>query len=270
MSVVRHRPDLPRGDDREAHPFLCQHIERLIIERGLGQPHAFGIATEPTPEVGNPPADFGEFVAPARQREDRVVVRLRDGVAVSETRDALAVGVEHTGIGVRRRDLEPLEQRRPEVEADVLERVDDAADASIAAEDARRNDRAIAFLLDARVPVVVGRGGGFSLDLFQPRVFPRGLVEVTVDDNRSHNYGDGDRGTGDGEEAETFGRLTSLREVSRGFPLPRRPWPVAGPRQFVSLLPSPDSRQYRAHRFQYRRKQIVLDAQLAGKVGGTR
>ena len=76
------------------------------------------------------------------------------------------------------------------------------------AEDARRDDRAIAFLLDARVPVVVGRGGGFSLDLLQPRVFPRGLVEVTVDDDGSHNdreagdRGDGRRETGGGNPRE--------------------------------------------------------------------
>jgi hypothetical protein len=54
VAVVRYRRDLARRHDREAHAFLRQHVERLVIERGLREPHAFRGSAESPPEVGDP------------------------------------------------------------------------------------------------------------------------------------------------------------------------------------------------------------------------
>ena len=141
-------------------PSWRQHVERLVIERGLGKPHAFGLAAEPPAKIGDAPAHLGALVAAACAAEGS-----RGGTAARwRCRGRAARG----SCGRRRARartssgacaLHPLEQRRPEVEADVLERVDDPRDAAVGREHARGDDGAITLLLDARVPVVIRRGG---------------------------------------------------------------------------------------------------------------
>jgi hypothetical protein len=115
-----------------------------------------------------------------------VVVWLGDRVSMPEARAAFPVGIENARVRVGRCTLEPLEKRRPEVEADVLQRVDDAIDPPVGCQHARGDDGTIALLLDARIPVVVRRGGRFALDLFEPRVFAWRLIEMSVNDDAAH------------------------------------------------------------------------------------
>src|SRR6059058_5477013 len=68
---------------------------------------------------------------------------------------AQPVGVEHGGISRRRLPLQPLEQRRAEVEADGGQGIDDLRDPAVGGIQPRRDDRAVALLLDTLVPVVV-------------------------------------------------------------------------------------------------------------------
>ena len=69
---------LGRREDREAHLFLGQDREHVVIDRGLGQPHALGAPAEPVREVSEAPADLRHDVATGRQRQDHVAVPLRD------------------------------------------------------------------------------------------------------------------------------------------------------------------------------------------------
>src|SRR5436190_93219 len=66
--------------------------------------------------------------------------------------------------------------------------VGDVGATSVRVEDPRPSVGAVALGGDALVPVVERRGGGFGGDLLRPRVLPRRLVEVPVDDepNVSH------------------------------------------------------------------------------------
>ena len=80
--------------------------------------------------------------------------------------------------------FQPLEQRRAEVEADPLVAVDDAGDPPPAPRNPGRAHGAVALLLDPFVPVVKRRGRELRLHFVQPRILPRGLVEVAVDDDR--------------------------------------------------------------------------------------
>ena len=47
---------LARGEDGEADTLLGEHLERLAVDGGLGQPHARRLAAEAVPEVRDAPA----------------------------------------------------------------------------------------------------------------------------------------------------------------------------------------------------------------------
>ena len=111
---------------------LGQHFQRLHIDRGFRQPHAFGLAAEAVLEIANAPHHLRLLVAPVGQRHDHVVVHLRDGVAVSrETLLALLVGGQDRLVGVGRVLFQPRQQRGTEIEADPRIVVDDAGDAIV-------------------------------------------------------------------------------------------------------------------------------------------
>ena len=100
---------------------------------------------------------------------------------------ALLVGVEDGPVDLRAGPLHPGEERRPDVEADRGVVVDDVDDAVPGVEDAGGRVRRVALGRDALVPVVVGGGRVLDLDLLEPGVLPRRLVEMPVDaDEAAH------------------------------------------------------------------------------------
>ncbi len=117
-----------------------------------------------------------------RERQDHVVVRLRDrGAVPAEAPAALGVRREDRPVDLGLLLLEPGEQRRAEVEAHRRVVVDDRDDAVLLVEDARVRVGRVALGRDALVPVVVRVGGGLTLDRLEPRVLAGRLVEVPVD-----------------------------------------------------------------------------------------
>jgi hypothetical protein len=109
------------------------------------------------------------------------MIALRHGRAVAEAADGRAVGVHDALMQRRALALEPRQQRRAEVEGDVLVVVDEVGQAALPVHHAGLGVGAVALAGDARVPVVVAAGGGLALDLARPRVLARRLVEVAVD-----------------------------------------------------------------------------------------
>ena len=183
--VGRRPAHLVRRQNCEGDPLFGQDVQGLVVHRRLGEPHPGGLPAEPASEIGDAPAHLGRFVAPRSERHDDVVVRHRDRVAVPEPFHAGAVGGENALIGSRGVPLHPVQQRRPDVEADPLEGVDDPADRPVAVHQPRRQDRPVALVVDPLVPVVPGRGVRLALDLIEPRPFARWLVEVPVDHRRA-------------------------------------------------------------------------------------
>jgi hypothetical protein len=111
-----------------------------------------------------------------------VIVNLRDGRAMpGKALAAFAVGFDDGGMDLFGMASHPAHQGRPEVEADARIIVDDLGDAFVGGEDARGGVRRVAFRRDALVPVVVRVSRILQLDLFEPGVFARRLVEVSVD-----------------------------------------------------------------------------------------
>ena len=185
--VTADAPDaagLVGGQDRELHAGLGQHLQRLVVGGGLGQPHALRLAAKPMTEVGEAPPRLRDFVAAGGERQDHVVVDLCDRVAVAVAPlGREAIGVEHPRVHVGGVALEPRHQRRPDVEGDLLEVVDDVQDPIGAVDAAGRGVGRVALRRHPLVPVVIRRGGVLDLDRFQPWVLAGRLVEVPVDRN---------------------------------------------------------------------------------------
>ena len=94
---------------------------------------------------------------------------------------ALPVGITDHAIGAGRIFFQPGEQGRPEVEADARIVVHDADDLVLAIDNARGAIGRVAFRRDALIPVVVGCRRILGLHRFEPGVFPRRLIKMTVD-----------------------------------------------------------------------------------------
>src|SRR5258708_12565311 len=113
----------------------------------------------------------------------------RDRIAVSVVaRSTDAVGLEDARIGPRRVRLQPLEERGSDIEADLGERVDDPGDPPVGRVHAGRRHRAVALPLDALVPIVKWRGRGLGLHLVEPRILPRWLIKMPMDDDRAGGH----------------------------------------------------------------------------------
>ena len=134
------------------------------------EPESDGISPKEALEVRNAPPHFGFFVAPAGERQDDVVVRHRQRVAVTEAPRARVVRANHRVQDVARLPLHPVEQRRTEVEAE---------------EFVARDQGTVRFLRDPHVPIVFGRSRWLGVNLIGPRILTRWLVEVPVNDDES-------------------------------------------------------------------------------------
>jgi hypothetical protein len=174
-----------RRQDGELHARLGEHFERFVVDRRLGQPEAFRLSPEARAEIFDAPAHLGDLVAAGGQRHDHVVEDLRARVAVAARGDAGAVGFEDLRVHVRAVPLEPREQRRPDVERDLLEVVDDVEDAVLFVDAPGRGVRRVALGAHPLVPVVMRSRRVLDLDRFEPGILARRLVEVTVDDDRA-------------------------------------------------------------------------------------
>ena len=180
-----HALGLMGRQDRELHAGLGEHLERLVVHRGLGKPEPLGLPPEPRAEVVDPPAHLRDLVAARGERHDHVVEDLRARVAMTPGRDARAVGLDDLRVHVRPVALEPGEERRPDVERDLLEVVDDVEHAVLLVDAAGRRVRRVALRGHPLVPVVLRRRRVLDLDRLEPGILPRRLVEVAVDDDRA-------------------------------------------------------------------------------------
>ncbi len=176
---------LVRRQDRELHAGLGQHLERFVVDRGLRKPEPLRLALEARAEVFDPPAHLRDLVASCGERHDHVVEDLAARVAVAARLDAGAIGLDDLGVHVGPVALEPGEERRPDVERDLLEVVADVEHAVLVVDAPGRRVRRVALRGHALVPVVERRRRVLHLHRLEPRILARRLVEVPVDDDRA-------------------------------------------------------------------------------------
>src|SRR5258708_1601989 len=172
---------LPGRKNRKLDSMLGQDFQRLQIHRCLGQPHAFRVPAKAILEIANAPAHLRDLIACAGQRQDHVVVTLRDGGAVSgKTLAAFQVGFQYAAIGVRSAFLHPGEKGWTKVEADVLVVIGDLFDPAPRVQNSRGGVGRVTLRSDALVPIVVGICRFLCLDRLQPWVLPRRLIKMSV------------------------------------------------------------------------------------------
>ncbi len=208
--------DLVRGEHGEADALRGERVEGGVVDGGLGQPHALGLAAEARAEVGDAPTDLGEAVAGGGEREDGVVVGHGERVAVpAEPGAAAPVRVEDGPVRLGGVALHPAQERGAEVEADPLQRVDAPLRPVLVGEHASGDDGGVALRGDPLVPVVEGSGRGLEGHAARPRILPGRLIEVPVKDDRARR---GARGGGEGAPvagARKVGRA-QVRELRGG------------------------------------------------------
>lgn len=76
--------------------------------------------------------------------------------------------------------LDPVQERGAEVEAQVLVVVDDVLDAPGTVQHSRSGVGRVTFHIDTFVPVVERISRSLPVDVSRPRVFPRRLIEMAV------------------------------------------------------------------------------------------
>ncbi len=101
LAAIDRTVRLAGCEDREPDPFVDERAQHVVVHRGLGQPHASRRTSEPVLEVGESPTDLGADVTLVGEREDHVVVRLRDGATAD------AVGLEHALVHLGTVRLQP-------------------------------------------------------------------------------------------------------------------------------------------------------------------
>ena len=178
VALVRQRPDgrhLARRQDREPHALLGQHLQHPVVDRGLGEPHALGLAAEAVTEVGLAPTHLRAEVTVVAERQDGVPVGLGYGPTLA------LVGGQDALVGLRGVGLQPRQQGRSHVEGQVLVVVDDGDDAAGLVEDAGPAVGAVRLGGDAGVPVVERGGRHLAGHHLCPGVLPGRLVEVAVE-----------------------------------------------------------------------------------------
>ena len=205
---------LVRRQDGELDPQRAQDLQGLHVHGQFRQPQPFGIAVEAVLEIANAPENLRVLMARAGQRQDEVVVGLRQRRSVAgEQLHALAVGFQDALVGPGRVLFYPGKQRRTEVEADAGVVVDDLGDAPLPVEDAGGAVGHVTLVGDALVPIVVRRGGILQLDGFQPGILAGRLIKVRVD-TQVTVHGSGASGEPEPTRAQPWDERKSAGELA--------------------------------------------------------
>ena len=181
---LAHPGGLVRGEDRKTDTVFGEDLQRPGIDRGFGEPHPLGLAAETVLKIPDPPEDLRALIARVGQRHDHMIVHLRDRRAVAgEPGLAFLVRRQYILIIFRRVAFHPGQKRWAEVKTHRRVIINHPGNFFAGAEDAAGRVRRVTFSRDPLVPIVVGMRGVLQLDFFEPRIFPRRLVKMSVDTN---------------------------------------------------------------------------------------
>src|SRR2546423_10889718 len=111
---------LTRREYRELDALSREHLQSVDVDGGFRKPHAFGEPAKSVLEVLNAPFDLRLPIAGVRERQNHVVVSLRDRGA--ETREPFAAHLVRDAnrlVRFRRLRFYPGKQRRSKIEADL-------------------------------------------------------------------------------------------------------------------------------------------------------
>lgn len=140
-------------------------------------------------KIRDAPGDLGAQIARIAQRQNRVIVGLCDRAAVPMVAlRAEAIGLDDARVGLGLRGLHPSHQGRPEVETQVRIVIDDALDLALAVDDTRKCIGSVALEMNTLVPIMKWTRAIFAIEGAAPGILAGRLVEMTVDNDRQHDY----------------------------------------------------------------------------------
>ena len=176
-----HGLNLLGRQNRKLHLGVDQGRQGGVVGRCLGQPHARGFAAESLPEIDLPPQHLRAQIVRRKQGRDRVAPHLSHGAARGQSRLLVGVALAHSSHDLVVVAREPARQGGAKVEGHPCVIVDDGRDMLLGTENAGISIGAIAFGMNAGIPVQEWRGRRLAWYLVGPGVFPGRLVEVPVD-----------------------------------------------------------------------------------------
>ncbi len=135
-------------------------------------------------KIGDTPLHLGHPIRVVAQGQDSVVITLGDGVAMAPVpHEAFPVRLKYFPIGRRMVFFHPRKEGRPEIETDGFIIVENAFDApTLEVKHPGESVGAVAFVIDAVVPIGKRLGAGLVVNDAGPGVFPGGLVEMSMND----------------------------------------------------------------------------------------
>src|SRR6185503_20264902 len=141
------------SEDNKTQSFIYQHPEYVVVASCFGQPHRLGLTAEPITKIGHTPTHLRGLIALVTERQDRMIIGLRNGIAVSTVPGgAQSIGRDDAFISLRMMLQQPGKQRWSKVKTDMLVVIDDLLYT------ARNNPgvaiRLVTFGVDAFVPIV--------------------------------------------------------------------------------------------------------------------
>src|SRR5260370_30102549 len=109
-----------RRQDRVRHPGVDQGCEGCDVACGLRHPEGFRITAKAITKIRNAPNHLRAAVALVAKRQNRMIVALSDRIAMAVPLAAtLPVGLENTPIGLWMCGLEPIQERKAQIENEV-------------------------------------------------------------------------------------------------------------------------------------------------------
>ena len=140
-------------------------------------------------KVFDAPYNLRGLIASVRQRHDHMVVGLSQcGTVSGKAFPAFPVGFKDRFIHTGGMHLQPGQERGTEVEADLAVIVHDFNDLTLLVQYAGGRIGRVAFRGDALVPVMIRESGILKFDGFQPCIFTRRLIKVTMDADKAVHH----------------------------------------------------------------------------------
>ena len=167
---------------RENNPVFSQYFQGFGIGGGFREPHPFWLAAKTGFKIADSPNDLGLFVAAIGQGQNQMPICLSHGGTTPPSNcSALFVGLNDGLISGRICFFHPGKQSWTKIETDPGVIVDDVDDLLVVVQQAGCGIGGVAFKVDAVVPIVEWGCGVLSFHAFQPGIFTRRLVKMSVD-----------------------------------------------------------------------------------------
>ena len=173
---------LARRENRVFDAMSGENFQTFGICRRFCEPHPFGLAPKTVFKIAETPINLRCFVGSICQRQNQMTVRLSDRRTVTTVQTAaFFVRLLNEAIGFGVLFFHPRQECRAEIEAHARVIVENTNDFIVRIQNPRNSVCCVTFKIDALVPIVERGGSILLFHDFEPRVFTRRLIKMSVD-----------------------------------------------------------------------------------------